>query len=113
MIAYFTSHSQDTSKIIITSDQLRTTNLIFAEHKAYSKLIPVLEDEIYNLELINETWMRTDSIKTLQLKQKNQIIAQQNVNIDMIKKSTDNQKTIFGTIAGASIIATILCLLLK
>ena len=76
MIACSSIHSQDTSKITITSDQLRTTNLIFAEHKEYSKLVPLLKLENSNLQSINQTWIRTDSIKTSQLNYKNQIISE-------------------------------------
>lgn len=113
MTVCFSIHSQDTSKIIITSEQLRTTNLIFAEHKEYSKLVPLLRQENTNLQLINQTWMVTDSIKTKQLYQKNQIIEQQNANIDKLEKDIRNSTAIYSTVTGISVIVTIICLILK
>ena len=111
MIACFSIHSQDTSKILITIDQLRTANLIFAEHKEYSKLVPLLRQENSNLQTINQTWIVTDSIKTEQIYKKNQIIDQQNANIEKLEKQIKNATTVYSTIAGVSIIVTIICLL--
>lgn len=102
-------HSQDTSKITITSDQLRTANLIFIEHKKYSTIIPLLEEENSNLKTINQSWERTDSIKSTQLYQKNKMIAEQNLNIDQLKKSIN----ISYTVTGVSVLITVLCLILK
>ena len=109
MTVPFSIHSQDTSKILITSDQLRTANLIFAEHKEYSKLVPLLHQENSNLQIINDTWIKTDSIKTVQIYKQNQIISEQLNSITKMKKSL----TICGSVAGACIITTVLCLLLK
>lgn len=102
-------HSQDTSKITITSDQLRTANLIFAEHKQYSQLIPLLQQENLNLQTINKTWVRTDSIKSAQLYQKNQIISEQLIDMEHMRKTIK----IGNTVTGASVLITVLCLILK
>ena len=67
-------YSQDTSRITITSDQLRTANLIFAEHKEFSRLVPLIQQENANLQIINKTWERTDSIKTSQINQQYKMI---------------------------------------
>lgn len=109
MTACSSIHSQDTSKIIITGEQLRTTNLIFAEHREYKQMIPLLEQENRNLQLVNQTWTRTDSLKNIQLYQKDMLISQQKIDISRLKKTT----TIVGSAAGVSIIITVLCLLLK
>jgi hypothetical protein len=109
MIVCFSAHSQNTSTITITSDQLRTANLIFAEHKKYSELVPLLEKENSNLLTINHTWERTDSINRVQLKQQKQIISEQCYNIDHLKKSVRTSSIV----AGTSIVITVLCLLLK
>lgn len=95
--------------ITITSDQLRTANLIFAEHKEYSKLIPLLQLENSNLIEINKSWERTDSIKSIQLYQNNKIITEQSIDMNRLKITS---KTC-STIAGVSILVTVLCLLLK
>lgn len=109
MTVYFSMHSQDTSKIIITSDQLRSANLIFAEHKEYSRLVPLLKLENTNLKEINKTWERTDSIKSLQINHNQKIINEQYDNIDKLEKSIKIRNTVTGT----SIIVAVLCLLLK
>ena len=103
------TYSQDTSKIIITSEQLKTANLIFAEHKKYSELVPLLQLENSNLEIINKSWANTDSIKTLKINEQNKIIQNQYDNIDRLNKSIKVKNTI--TIS--SVVVTILCLLLN
>ena len=102
-------YSQDTSRIIITSDQLRTANLIFAEHKEYSRLVPLIQQENTNLQTINKTWERTDSIKTSQINQQYKMIEKQNENIDKLKKSIK----VRNTVTGVSLITALLCLLLN
>lgn len=102
-------YSQDTSKITITSDQLRTANLIFAEHKEYSQLVPLIQQENANLQIINKTWERTDSIKTSQINQQYKMIEKQNENIDKLKKSIK----VRNTVTGVSLITALLCLLLN
>lgn len=102
-------YSQDTSKITITSDQLRTANLIFAEHKEYSRLVPLIQQENTNLQTINKTWERTDSIKTSQINQQYKMIERQNENIDKLKKSIK----VRNTVTGVSLITALLCLLLN
>lgn len=102
-------YSQDTSRITITSDQLRTANLIFAEHKEFSRLVPLIQQENTNLQTINKTWERTDSIKTSQINQQYKMIERQNENIDKLKKSIK----VRNTVTGVSLIAALLCLLLN
>jgi hypothetical protein len=102
-------YSQDTSRITITSDQLLTANLIFAEHKEYSQLVPLIQQENANLQIINKTWERTDSIKTSQINQQYKMIEKQNENIDKLKKSIK----VRNTVTGVSLITALLCLLLN
>lgn len=101
-------HSQDTSKITITSEQLRTTNLIFAEHKEYSKLVPLLQQENANLLIVNDTWARSDSLKTLQLHEKEQEMLKQAQHIERLKKDLKISSTVGGTVIGVGILAAIL-----
>lgn len=112
MTVCFSIHSQDTLKIIITSDQLRTTNLIFAEHKEYSQLIPLLRQENTNLQQINETWIRTDSLKTEQLNKQMKMIQKQTEDLEKLKKRLSNSIIVSGTAVGV-IIVTVVCLCLK
>ena len=113
MTVPFTANSQDTSRITITSDQLRTANIIFAEHEKYSKVIPLLQQENANLMQVNETWVRTDSLKTVQLYEQNKMISQQAQDIEKLNKNLRVSRTVGGTAVGVSIIVTVLCLLLK
>lgn len=106
-------HSQDTLKITITSNQLRTANLIFAEHKEFSNIIPLLKEENLNLKIINDYWYKTDSIKSLQLYQNQQTIDTQVKEIECIQKAYKDKMYILYGITGTSIIVTILCLILN
>ena len=98
---------------MVTSEQLRTANLIFAEHKEYSRIVPLLQLENTNLIAINESWERTDSIKTVQLYRQNQMLMQQTKNIEHLEKSLKTSLTVGGTAVGVSIIVTVLCLILN
>lgn len=123
MIACFSIYSQNTSKTIvndsvtyikITNEQLRITNLIFTEHKQLVQIVPLLQQENANLQVINQTWVTTDSIKTLKLQNQQQMIAKQAQDLEKLKKSlrTSNSVLIGGSIllTGAIII---LCTCLK
>lgn len=101
-------HSQDTSKITITSEQLRTANLIFAEHEEYSKLVPLLQQENTNLLIVNDTWVKSDSLKTLQLYEKEQEMLKQAQHIEKLKKDLKFSSAVGGTVIGVGIIAAIL-----
>lgn len=107
------AHSQDTSRITITSDQLRTANLIFAEHKEYSSLVPLLRQENSNLMLINESWEHTDSIKTSQLREQEQKMMKQAQEVERLKKNLKVSSTIGGSVIGVAVLAAVLSLCLK
>lgn len=107
------AHSQDTSRITITSDQLRTANLIFAEHKEYSNLVPLLRQENNNLTLINESWEHTDSIKTSQLREQEQKMMKQAQEIERVKKNLKITSTVGGSVVGVVVLAAVLSLCLK
>ena len=107
------SDSTNVTQVIITSDQLRTANLIFAEHKELTALVPLLQQENTNLRTINQTWERTDSIRRYQIQRQNQIIAQQELDLNKMEKSLNQTLIIGGSITGAAVIVTILCLCLN
>lgn len=87
--------------------------MIFAEHKELSQLVPLLQNENSNLQLVNESWARTDSLRTAQLYQKNQIIDQQTVEMERLRKSLNNSVKVSTTVTGISIAIAVLCLVLK
>ena len=53
------------STLNVTKEQIKTANLIFIEHESMQQQIPLLENKITNLELINKSWERTDSIRII------------------------------------------------
>jgi len=105
------SFSQTTSTITITPEQLKTTNLIFLEHKKYSEEVPLLEKKIDTLEKINKSWIHTDSIRRANELQYNSIIRKDSVQIAKLQNSGKTIKTV----SKISIILNIIlgCLLLK
>lgn len=107
------SDSTKITRITITSDQLRTANLIFAEHKELSTLVPLLQQENTNLRIVNQTWERTDSIRRYQIQRQNQIISQQELDLNKMEKSLNRTLIIGGSVTGAAIIVTLLCLCLN
>lgn len=109
----FSTLSQNTSTITITSDQLRTTNLIFAEHKQYSELVPLLKQENSNLRTINETWVRTDSIRVVQLQNQKKIMEKQNKDLEKMRQNLKITGAVGGTAIGITILVTVLCLVRK
>lgn len=111
LIVSISSFSQDTLKI--TSDQLRTINAIFIEHKKFSEEIPLLKQQITNLELINESWKQTDSIRQSQIIYCNQVIEDKNKSIEGLNKSLKRKQNIVKYGGTASVLTIILCLLLK
>ena len=96
MIVSLWSHSQDTLKI--TREQLKITNIIFAEHSKFSQEVPLLKQQISNLELINDSWKKTDSLKQNQLQIQSNIINEQTIKIDKLKQSKRKILQGFGTI---------------
>ena len=111
LIGSTSSFSQDTLKI--TSDQLRTANLVFLEHKKFSEQIPLLNQQITNLEQINESWKQTDSIRKSQLLYCNQVIEDKNKSIEGLNKSLKRKDSIIKYGGTVSVLTIILCLLLK
>lgn len=106
-------YSQNTSTITITSEQLKTTNLIFAEHQKLSKTVPLLKSKITNLELINKSWEKTDSVRRVQLLYYGNIIEDKNRSIEGLNKSLKKKQNIIKYGAAGSCVLILLCLLLK
>lgn len=106
MIASTCAFSQNTSTITITSEQLRTANLIFAEHQKLSETVPLLKNQITNLELINKSWEKTDSINRIIIKSKNE-------SIEDLNKSLKKKQNVIKYGTAGSCILILLCLLIK
>ena len=61
--------------------------MIFAEHQKLSETIPLLKNQITNLELINKSWEKTDSVHRVQLLYYGNIIEDKNRSIEGLNKS--------------------------
>lgn len=111
MIPHTYLFSQDTLRI--TTDHIKIANNIFIEHKKFSEQIPLLKQQINNLEQINTTWVRSDSIKNLQITNCYTLLESKDNTIEDLNKSLKNKKDIinYGGIAG--ILTLVLCLILK
>ena len=108
LIAPILSISQTTSDSIkISSEQLKITNLIFAEHAKLSSKVLLLENQVRNLEKVDSIWLHTDSIRREQISEYEQVIQQQEKKLNKTKKLSQFKDFI---ISGLSILS--LCLLL-
>lgn len=106
------------SLIVITPIQLKKTNLIFLEHKMLLNKVPLLESQVSNLEKINGTLEKSDSIKQAQidcyinyLEDKENTIAELSSSLSSYKnKCSSLKKWAFGGV-GASILLMIITIL--
>ena len=106
LIAPILSISQTISDSIkISSEQLRITNLIFAEHAKLSSQVPLLKNQVSNLEKVDSIWLHTDSIRREQIVEYEQVIQQQEKKLNKIKKWSIFKNYIIGGLC-------IICLLL-
>jgi len=78
--------SNDT--VIITSTQLKVTNLIFAEHDRLKQELPLMQSKINNLEEINKQLIEIDSIRLKQIDNYNDLIKNQTNQVKAIKRAS-------------------------
>ena len=108
LIVPILSISQTTSDSIkISTEQLRTTNLIFAEHAKLSSENVLLKSQIVNLERIDSVWNHTDSIRREQIFEYEKVVQQKDKQIKKVKKWSSFKDYVIG---GLSILS--ICLLL-
>lgn len=101
------------AQIVITSEQLRETNLIFLEHKQFKQQIPLLKLQIDNLKQIDYSWQKTDSInQSIIYDYKNQLI-DKDKSITNLKQSLKTNNNIIKYGGAVGIITIVLCLLMK
>ncbi len=99
------SYSQTTFQI--TQDQIKIANLIFLEHEQYSKEIPLLKQQIINLEYLNNNWIKQDSLNKQNFKILNSTILKQD---NQIVTLNHKLKIRTGITIGSLIILLITCL---
>lgn len=78
--------------VSITTEQLKETNLIFVEHQKLLNENELLLKQVSNYKLSNELLVKSDSLKSLQIDNYNNIIK----NIDSNKKSNSSLWQILG-----------------
>ena len=105
--------SQTTSKITITNEQLKTANIIFAEHAKFSSEIPLLKYQVTNLKNLNKSWEKTDSIRKTQLVEYYGVIRDQDKSIEGLQKSLKRQRKVMRYGVVSSVILIVTCLLVK
>ena len=88
-------------------EQLRTTNLIFAEHAKLSNENVLLKAQIVNLEKVDSIWLHTDSVRREQIYNYEKVVQQQEKKIEKIKKWSSFKDFLIGGLGILSI-----CLLL-
>lgn len=104
LLATTISFSQNISKEIekdsivsITSRQLKETNLIFIEHQKLLKQHTLLLDQLDNYQVENSLLIQTDSLKTLQLQNYEQLSKAYTVKIDNLSKEISRKNRIITT----------------
>jgi hypothetical protein len=95
--------------VTITPTQLKTANLIFAEHELLSKKVPLLESKISNLETVNSNWIKVDSLRSNQLTLYKQSLESKDSNIKSLKNSLTKSKTVVGITVLTTIILALVC----
>lgn len=109
-----TISSQPISKdtvVTITPIQLKTANLIFAEHKLLSEKVPLLESKIANLEEVNVNLNKIDSLRSSQVTMYKDALEVERKNLTSLKKSLKTTKVIASSTTLASIILALVCIL--
>lgn len=117
------SFSQNTLKItekdstvLITASQLKETNLIFAEHSKLLKDNSLLKEQISNYQIRDSLFIKADSLKSLQLKNYEDLSNSYSIQINSLNKELRNKdRTILKWKIGSVVISTglVLWLLIK
>jgi len=76
--------------------------LIFAEHQKLSYENPLLKQQINSLEELNGLYIKTDSIKTIEITDLKNRVESDNKKIQRLKSA--QKKTIFGASVGGVIL---------
>ena len=74
--------TKNDSIVSVNTEQLRYSNLIFVEHEELLHKVPLLEQQIDNLEKINKSWEHTDSIR----EHNEQVLIKQNKKLSKTNK---------------------------
>lgn len=94
----------------MTPQQLKLTNLIFSEHEVLTQKVPLLTNQIVTLEELNKTYIKQDSLKSIQLDlYKNLYIEKESEYIKLDKQFGNIKKcAIFGSVV-TFILGVVIC----
>lgn len=80
------SRIEKDSIVLITPNQLKEANLIFVEHQKLLRENDLLFKQISNYKLDNELLLKTDSLRTLQLRNYEGLTESYNLKIEQLNK---------------------------
>ena len=90
----FSQTTQKNTDVVITRSELKTANLIFAEHDMFSKEIPILNKEILSYKELIQNYNSEDSIKSKLISNYQNQIIDLNKTIKKDNKKLKVQKTL-------------------
>lgn len=80
------------STVLITSKQLKITNLIFIEHDYLLKTNQLLNKQLYNYKLNNELLLQSDSLNRIEIYEYKLLTESYNNEIASLNKQIKNKK---------------------
>ena len=101
---------------MITPNQLKEANLIFVEHQKLLRENDLLFKQISNYKLDNELLLKTDSLRTLQLRNYEGLTESYNLKVEQLNKEIKkkNNTIIAWKIGGVTVsVGLLIWLLLK
>lgn len=104
------------SIVLITPNQLKETNLIFAEHQKLLKENDLLFKQISNYKLDNELLLYTDSIRNVQIENYKSLIKSYDLKIEQLNKEIikKNNTILIWKVGGVTVsVGLLVWLLLK
>jgi hypothetical protein len=87
--------------------------LIFVEHKKFSEEIPLLKKQITNLESLDLSWQKSDSIKSQEIQYYKYRIIESDNSYNKLEIKTNKYKTATIVLSSSLVIAILTFLLVK
>lgn len=87
--------------------------MIFVEHKKFSEEIPLLKKQIINLESLDLSWQKSDSIKSQEIQYYKYKIIESDKSYNKLEIKTNKYKTATIVLSSSLVIAILTFLLVK
>ena len=97
--------------MVISAQQLKITNLIFAEHSELQDELDLVTEQLFNSETIIDNLIAMDSIKSKQLEIYDNLLVDSQTNIVDLKTIIKRQQYVVGGSLLATLILSVLCLI--